>query len=424
MKKLIIIHLLLFFTLLGTTQQLIDIYKKGTVQLVADNTFAQDNDWNKIFETYYDTMMQKHIGKRKSLIVQSDGSVVVSHAYKNYYTRFAPNGKFIEEFGIKNSKGKRFKKSKPINGILNNEIFFTGLDNMGICNCFGLNGTFKKSLTLDYMTRQMIALPNGKIAVVGWVIWAEKFRDFVAIVDYETNDEKIIWEHYTDRCEKNTSCKMFNYQYEFEKRGSFSFTTMPFSKSTGVALPPVLSTIDNKLIVAIPTTGEIKSYDLEGNLLASDKIDWSSNFVSIEEQREMQQKAIDKLKKKKLVFSTDWADEEETKTAIKQITSEMEADLAKISEPIPIPYFSTILKDSDDNLLFFEFPKEENANVFNVWIYKDKGTFICKSSFESKDYELQINSDKMVFHDGYIYALQNKKEAKGVPLRLVRFQLK
>jgi hypothetical protein len=101
----------------------------------------------------------------------------------------------------------------------------------------------------------------------------------------------------------------------------------------------------------------------------------------------------------------------------------MEEDLQKIKDPIPIPAFSTIIKDSDGNLLFFEYPKEENANRFNVWVYENGGKFVCQSSFVCDDYTLQINPSKMVFHKGYIYGLQQLKNAKGVPLRLVRFKV-
>ena len=107
--------------------------------------------------------------------------------------------------------------------------------------------------------------------------------------------------------------------------------------------------------------------------------------------------------------------DDESKQALETVVKEMEADLNKISKPIPIPTFSTIIKDSDGNILFFEYPKEENANLFNVWIYEDGGKFICKSSFVCNDYELQIMPSKMVLHDGYLYALQLRKDAAGVP---------
>jgi hypothetical protein len=104
------------------------------------------------------------------------------------------------------------------------------------------------------------------------------------------------------------------------------------------------------------------------------------------------------------------------------MVKEMESDLGKISEPIPLPYISTIIKDDAENLLFFEFPKAENANKFNVWIYENTGKFVCQSSFICDDYNLEINPSKMVFYNGYIYGLQLLKKANGAPLRLVRFK--
>lgn len=101
----------------------------------------------------------------------------------------------------------------------------------------------------------------------------------------------------------------------------------------------------------------------------------------------------------------------------------MELDLTRITEPIAMPSFSTILKDSDGNLLFFEYPKEENSNKFNVWIYENGSKFVCQSSLVSDEYNLVINPSKMVFSNGYIYELQLIKKATGVPLRLVRFKV-
>nr|MDA3879584.1 hypothetical protein [Prolixibacteraceae bacterium] len=119
----------------------------------------------------------------------------------------------------------------------------------------------------------------------------------------------------------------------------------------------------------------------------------------------------------------DWVSPEENQLALKTIIQDMESDLDKISDPIPIPAISTIIKDSDENLLFFEYPKEDDTNTFNVWVMQNGGEFICQSSFVSDEYNLQINPSKMVFRDGMIYSLQTLKQAEGLPLRLVRFKL-
>lgn len=418
-------------TLTISAQKLIDVYKRGVVKLVPDPEYAQGNNWDNVFKTYYDTIYGAPMGNRKSLKLLPDGSVVVNNTYRNYYTKFSPSGKFEKEFGIINNKGEQYKKINAIEGIINNNTFFSGLDNMGNMICFDFNGNYKKTLKLNYMTRQMIPLPNNKIAVVGWVIWSKKFRDFVSIVDYETNQEKVIWEYFTERPdETGNNRKLFNYFYRWKQGGAMSCTTMPFSKYTGLSSPPNIVCIGNKLVVAVPTTGEILIYDTDGNLISKDKIEWATNFVSVKEQKEIQQKAIEKYKSMKTFNFTRWITPEintitpeENKIALEEIVKQMEADLDKISDPIPIPTFLTIIKDSDGNLLFFEYPKEENANKFNVWIYENDGKFVCQSSLVCDEYDLQINPSKMVFYNGYIYGLQLLKMADGVPLRLVRFKV-
>jgi len=422
MKKIAIAVFIALIAISANGEKLIDIYKKGAVRLIPDTEYAKDNNWDVVFKTYYDTLYGKPMGNRKSLKVMPDGSVVVNHAYRYFYSKFSSNGKFEKEFGIKNSKGVPFKKINGIEGIINNNTFFTGLDNMGNMLCFDFNGNYIKTLKLNYATRQMIALPNNNIAVVGWVIWEKKFRDFVAIVDYTTNKEKVIWEHFTDRCDWENHCTLFNYTYKFKKRGGFSINTMPFSKNLGLTSSPQIACVNNKLVVSIPTTGEILVYDLEGNLKLKNKIEWPSNSISVDEQKEIQQKAIKEYKNKKFLHAS-WASEEENNLAMQTMISQMEDDLNKIKDPILLPYFSTIIQDSDGNLLYFEYPKEENANKFNVWIYENNGKFVCQSSFLCDDYELQINSSKLVFHNGYIYGLQILKKASNVPLRLVRFKV-
>ena len=141
------------------------------------------------------------------------------------------------------------------------------------------------------------------------------------------------------------------------------------------------------------------------------------------ELKKMALKAIEKYKSMKTWLWGSKRSPEESKLAQETIIKQMEADLDRISEPIPLPYFSTMIKDSYGNILFFEFPEEENANKFNVWIYENDGRFVCQSSFVCDEYNLEINPSKMVFHNGYIYGLQLLKKSDDMPLRLVRFKL-
>jgi hypothetical protein len=264
-------------------------------------------------------------------------------------------------------------------------------------------------------------MSNNKLAVVGWVIWKDSFRDLVAIVDYETNEQKIIWDHFTkdSGIEKNT---LFNYSYTFHNGGIVHFGSMPYTGRLGVS-PPQISFVNNRLIVALPHSGEILMYDVNGKLISKETVGWGKSTISVAEQKEIQQKAIEDYKSQKSIWAPEGTPKEESAKALATILKEMEADLTKISAPITVPVFSNVIKDSDGNLLFFEIPKEEGANKFHVWVYENGGKFVCECTFECDDYDLAITPSKMVFHKGYIYALQTLKNKKGMPLRLVRFRV-
>lgn len=419
MKKYVIIIAFTLFQVALFSQDLIHKYKSGTIKLVPDTEYAQGNDWNTIFRSYYDTLYNKPMGMRKSLVLLPDGSLIVNHAYINYRTKFSRTGKYEKEFDIEKAGHKSVK------GVINGNTLFTSLDNMGKMTCSDLNGKYKKTLTLDYMTKDIIALSNGKFAVVGWVLWAEKSRTFVSIVDYETNEEKVIWEHFIDRIfldngKTNKKGPAFNYIVKLKEGGMISSTTMPYSKMTGKGIPPQITTVNNELIIAIPNTGEILVYDLNGNQKSKSKIEWPNSNISVEEQKAIQQKAIAHYKE---YIENGGEMVKNNLDAYNQMILEMEADLNKIKSPLAKPSFSNIIKDSDGNVLFFEIPEEKNANKFNVWVYNEGGQFVTQCTFVCDEFELNISPSKMVFNDGYIYGLQILKEEEGNPLRLVRFKL-
>ena len=432
MKKNILIITCLLLTLSANSQKLVDLYEKGSIRLVPDTEYAIDNDWNKIFRSYKNSKTEKHIGARESLVIMPDGSVVVNHAKANYYSMFSPQGKFVKEFGIKDANGQPLKRINGIEGIIGNNTFFTCLDNIGNMYYFNFNGKLVKKLKLDYMSKQMISLPNGKIAVVGWVILKNKTRDFVAIIDYSTNKEKVIWEHDTDRdgITGNSNISKSGLTVAVSspsaspaakaKKNDGQLSTFTFSVPSA---RPVIASVDNRLIVSLPASGEILTFDLNGHLLSKDKTNWAAKYFSVKEQKENQQNIIDRFRSS-AAFETDKSvSQEKIMLARKRLTDQLESDMDKIKTPRPLPIFSTIIKDSDGNLLFFEYPKEDNENRFNVWVYEKGGRFVCQSHFVCDDYDLYINPSRMVFRGGYLYSLQTRKNVSGISMRLVRFKL-
>lgn len=394
------------------SQNLLDIYKKGTVKLVADLEFAKGNDWDNVFRDYFD----------KSIRLLPDGSFLVNHAYKNYFTVFSPDGTFVKEFRIKNKAGKNLKIS-GIMGVLDDEILFTGVNTSGKMFCADLDGNLIKTLEVKYMARNIIPLPNRKFAIVGTVLWKNRFREIVAIKDYTTGEEKIIWDSFSP----TSSVVVIDVP---DKNGKSSpiktMTPPPPPNSTSRSRPNIVLTAKNELLICISSTGELIFYDLSGNKLRTKKVNWKNDKVPVEEllkkhdevrariaNREISDKMIER-----------YGSEERAKKYIEEMLTHHDARRELIKNPQDLPYYSTIIEDSDNNLLFFEYAKEKGANKFNVYTLNGEGEFVCKSSFVCDDYDLVINSSKLVFKDGFLFGVQELKDkSNGIPMRLVKFRL-
>ena len=403
-------------------QSLIDIYKKGTIKLIPDTEYAQNNDWNKILPINPDDKFDDPKGDNKSLVMMPDGSVAVNHYSRNYFSVYDPTGKYKNDYYVTNSTGKKFISSVTIKGV-NKNFFFNRPDAMGNMDCFDFEGKFIKTLTFKHSIKNMIPLSDNKFIIVGWTIWQTKFRDFVAIIDFDTDQETIIWDHFTEHSDRNAQRTLYDYSYAFERGGSVSFTSMPYINRTGLRFPPQIALVNNRIIIAIPGTGDILIYSTEGKLVSKEKITWDSKEISVDEQKEIQRNAIEKFKNSSGIFMSVASERINTEDAHKALLAQMEEDLSRITTPIHIPFFSSIIKDSDGNLLFFEIPEKTGANKFNVWVYNDGGKFMGQCGFECDEYDLLITPSKIVFHNGYIYSLQTLKNKTENPLRLVRFKL-
>lgn len=426
MKKGVVLIMLVCATILVPAQSLLDIYQKGTVKLVPDHSYGQGNDWAKVFETYYETMHDRAIGQRKNIVMKPDGSAIVSHAYKNYYSLFDRNGKFVKEVKLTDKSGKVLNTKEPIKGVIGNNLF-TGVDNMGYMYGVDFDGKFVKQLRLNYLVFDMIPLDDHFFAVSASVVWKNnRMKDFIAIVNYNTNEQVTVWEEVR---EDNTESRFavttpeggnmhlfINLAEQFQKYAKLPFIS-PYN-----TICPVISSVNGQLVVAFPQTGEIHRYNTDGKLVVKDKVSWAQKSISVEEQKRSLREKIEEFRKLK-IGSEAQIPEKDFEMIRTNTLALFEKRLSMIDKPFYYPAFSTVIKDSDGNLLFFEMIEESNKNRFNVWIFKDGGKFVCQSSFVCDEYDLSITPSKMVFHNGYIYSLQTLKNATGNPLRLVRFKL-
>ncbi|MDD3152629.1 MAG: hypothetical protein PHE45_07035 [Bacteroidales bacterium] len=406
MKKLILTMIIFAGLFSANAQNLKEVYRQNSVvKLTADGTYAQGNEWNKIFDTYYNEVSDKAVGNRNTLTIMEDGSALVSHYKTNRHSIFDTEGRFIKDIVIKDKTGKAVSNTRPVKGYINGH-FYTQPDNMGKMYFFDIDGNIIKELTLNYSTNNIITLSDNKIAVSGNTSWRGKYKWFVSIVDIRSGKDNIIWELIQ---EGPSSVKSDDNLYVIVTPSEMLKSMA--RKEIGLAL------IDNQLYVSLPLTGEILIYNTDGNLQSKKKMTWADKYISAEEQKETQQKIIDNYKSK-LKENSD----SDLAKHVPSLIERLEESLNAIKDSIPAPAFSTMIKDSDNNLLFFEYIEDEGQNKFNVWVYNENG-YTCQSSLQCDNYILSITPTKLVFHNGYIYGIQDIKGAEGVPTRLVRFAL-
>lgn len=170
-----------------------------------------------------------------------------------------------------------------------------------------------------------------------------------------------------------------------------------------------IAVVNGKIVVADPYKNWVNIYATDGSQVGCKDITFGKKTMSVEEQKKIMREHIARFKDAETQAANMHISVAEYNKVMKDVIQKMESDLSKISTPLTLPVFSTVIQDSDGNLLFFEIPEDEGDNQFNVWIYQDGGTFVCKSHFVCDKYDLVINPDKMVFHNGYIYSAQELK---------------
>ena len=395
MKNLFLIIILAIATCFQVDAQVI--------RLVPDETYGQGNNWDKIFDTYYDTLDGRPYGLRKQLVVFDDGKAIVSHATRNRYSLFDSNGKFLKDITLHFAdKGKKPRNLQPVDGKLG-DLYFTQANNTGDIYLFDCNGLIKKELKIKYLAKEMLALDDHHIAIIGGTSWSKKWRSLVSILDTKTGKEKILCDAFEDMSADLKSKKYYIYteSRREDMKGEWQ-----------------IAKVDGKLIVSNPIDGLVRTYDFNGNKISEKLLDWEPQTLSVEEQIALQKARIKDLKDE-LPDETD----ERVLRYYNNLISYYENGIQHIKEPINMGWFTIAIKGNDDNILFFDDAEEAGKNTFHVYSVS-KGQSISTGSFQCEAYDLALTKKRFVCHNGYYYGVQVLKNCEGMPLRLVRFKAK
>jgi len=393
MKNLLLIIVLAIATCCQVDAQVI--------KLVPDETYGEGNNWDKIFDTYYDTLDGRPYGLRKQLVVFDDGKAIVSHATRNKYSLFDSDGKFMKDITLYFAdKGKQARNLQPVEGKLGN-LYFTRANNTGDIYLFDDKGLIVKELKIKYQALEMLALDDHHIAIIGGTSWTNKWRHFVSILDTKTGKEKILCDAFDDM------------RGSIKSEGYFIYTE---SRKEDLKGQWQIAKVNDRLIVSNPIDGLVRTYDFSSNKVSEKLLDWKPQILSVEEQVAIQNDRIQRLKDG-LPQVTD----ERLLPKYNELISSYENGIQHIKESINMGWFTMAIRGNDDNILFFGDAEEAGKNTFHTYSV-GKGQSISENSFQCEDYDLALTKKRFVCHDGFYYGVQVLKNCDGMPLRLVRFR--
>jgi len=416
--------LVAIFAVSMSAQSLADLYKSGEIRLTPDPAYAANANWASIFHDYKHNEEGRSTGESKSLVVAPDGSLYVSHRTRHSLSRFDAQGQYLGDFGKKGGKSQAdFIYMPSVQGIMDGKyVYTTAVD--GRMHFFNLNGTWYKTLKLNYMPLHSVALRGGKIAVLGYVPYKNsQVRIMVSIVNVADGKEKVIRSEFQPYA---TQKKIVIDPYFYkdangneQRIGNWITTSLPMTDPSFYRLRMEVNKSGN-LVTANPATGEIITYDPAGKVLSQFTAGLTSEKISADDREEYYQKALEHLKK----LEKDVESAEKHKEYWNHYLAQYRGQLSKFRDPAnypdQLPGFSELIIDSDDNLLLFRFTREKGSNQFDVFTFNSQGKKIGTSRFTAEGYQLRITPSAFRFHKGSIYALT--KDKNNV-LKLEKFKL-
>ncbi len=406
--------LICVLTLSVQSQTLNSLYKKSKIQLEETPDYAKSNNWDNLFSDADKVEFGKKTGLTKEIVVAPDGSVFMCHKTLYEIWKFDKNGNFVKKFGSKGSKPGQFPFHFSIYGLLDGKYIITS-DNQGNMMFFDTEGRFIKKFKLDYSADDVVVLGKSKIAFRAFIV-GKNYKYIISIKDFNTGKEKIIW----SRPEKDVNESGIVVQTPNNCMLTWS---IPYCHSS-LTTPRLASSKIGNLLLGMPDDGTIIEYTPEGIKLKTITLKIQPLTISdadINENYALFVKKSDEFAAK--INSNAKYSSAEKQQTIKQLKDQLWKIKDRSLYPKHLPFFSSLIIDSDGNILVFEFTKAEETNKFKAYSYDNKGNEIGTSSFVSDTYDLSFIPSTFAFGEGYIYAVAIRKNGGKVPLRLVKFRL-
>lgn len=403
MKRLalmVVLSLSLVFNLMAG-----DIYQKGTIKLIPDDTFAQGCDWSRLFTSNLPTLPKPQMVIRETMTLAPDNTIYVVE-----YNNLTAGNLFIFDSGgrLQSTKPDTSEKVNPsvwakhpglaaVND--KNELWIGEYSGLARCDRQGHVLAISK---LDHPITDFIFLKGGALVVSGYVVTSQEanpIRLVVSLLNPQTNKEDVI---------ARFNEKAFDITLKLEGKGGL--VGMGMSRS-GVGMTVIAGTPEGNLVIGYSDSPEILLYSQEGRRISGFILPIQRPTINSEQKAEAMQRisqGLDYLASSKKVSA-----------------DEIKRAREKLKEyPTTLPYYSNLLIDEQGNILIFLTNRDNSANV-EYMAFSQSGKALGTGCFIlPKGVSLRLNGHKqMMIRNGWLYALIHKNVLGKEQVQLARFKL-
>jgi len=177
-----------------------DIYQKGTLTLIPDDTFAQDIDWARLFIANLSTPPKPNLATRESLAIAPDNTIYVveySNLTAGNLFRFDSIGKLQDTKPFGEAKASVWARHPELAAVNDkNELWISEYGGLAKCDRQGHVLTRTK---LDHPVSDLLFLKGGALMLSGYVVTGKPsnpYRLSVILMNTQTAKETVIASYY------------------------------------------------------------------------------------------------------------------------------------------------------------------------------------------------------------------------------------
>ncbi len=355
----------------------------AVIRLERVKDFGQSQDWTGLFRNY------ESRGSYKGVVRLPDGRLLVADTRTYNFLIFDARGRFLGKFW---AKGRRKASSKTAYNrpewasLWDGRLLF--VSELGRVRVFDLDGRQVRTAVVDHPVSCLAPLSETTVAVAGWVLQADASSRFIiALVDLSTGRETVLRDMLEDMPEpvRTKDGRIVRARAPYDRIRPFVRALGPDAFAAGFSNWPEIEVFD--------AAGKpVRLFRLRGEPAA---------MVATMEDLGRYADPYDSSNKSRF---------------------RGQFFVAPYDPDRGIRFFNFVLDDKG-RFLVFSFPESGADPVLRI--YSSVGDLLKEARLEAGDLKIAFSPGEAgpVFDGECLITLAEEKEAKGVPLRLVKLRM-